>query len=59
MLTNPELESTKFQAFLPKSYSAVVSEDNIEKTNNKVVSLNLVYMGMCEKSRSYLLKIEI
>jgi len=58
LLTICDSESTTVQTFLPKRYSAVVSEDDIENINNKVVSLNLTYMGICEKSRSYLLKIE-
>jgi len=59
LLTIRDSESTTIQTFLPKRYSAVVSDDDIEKINNKVVSLNLMYMGICEKSRSYLLKIEM
>jgi len=59
LLTIRDSESTTDQTFLPKRYSAVVSEDDIEKINNKLVSLNLIYMGICEKSRSYLLKIEM
>ena len=59
LLTIRYSESTTVQTFLPKRYSAVVSEDDIEKIINKLVSLNLIYMGICEKSRSYLLKIEM
>jgi len=59
LLTICDSESTTVQIFLPKRNSAVVSDDDIEKISNKVVSLNLMYMGICEKSRSYLLKIEM
>jgi len=59
LLTIRDSESTIVQTFLPKRYRAVVSEDDIEKINNKLVSLNLIYMGIREKSRSYLLKIEM
>ena len=58
LLTIRDSESTTDQTFLPKRYSAVVSDDDIQKINN-FVSLNLMYMGICEKSRSYLLKIEM
>jgi len=59
LLTIRESESTTVQIFLPKRNSAVVSVDDIEKINNKLVSLNLMYLGLCEKSRSFLLKIEM
>ena len=59
LLTIRNSESTTVQTFLPKRYSAVVSDEDIEKMNNKLVSLNLICMGICEKSRSYMLKIEM
>ena len=59
LLTIRISESTTVHTFLPKRYSAVFSDEDIEKINNKLVSLNLIYMGICEKSRSYLLKIEM
>ena len=59
LLAVRESESTTVQIFLPKGYSAVVLNDDIEKINNKVVSLSLINMGICEKARSYLLKIEM
>jgi len=59
LLTISDSESTTVQIFLPKRYSAAVADDYLEKINNKLVSLNLMYMGICEKSRSYFLKIEM
>ena len=59
LLTIRNSESTTVQTVLAKRYSVVISDDDIEKINNKVVSLNLIYMRICEKSRSYLLKIEM
>jgi len=59
LLTIRDSESTTVKIFLPKRYSAVVSDEDVEKINNKLVSLNLIYMGICEKSRYYLLKIEM
>jgi len=47
------------QIFLPKRYSEVISDDDIDKINKNSFSLNLIYRGTCPKSRSYLLTIEI
>ena len=41
------------QIFLPKRYASVVSDDDISKINSRTKYLNLVYKGMCEKTRSY------
>ena len=46
------------QVFLPKRYSDVMSDEDMESINSKAVSLNLVYRGVCESSKSYLLSIE-
>ena len=50
--------SDTVQVFLPKRYSAVVSDDNMDKINKNAVSLNLVSRGDCGTSDSYLLAIE-
>ena len=44
--------------FLPKRYANVVSDEDMEKINSRSVSLNLVYKGICELTRSYLLAID-
>jgi len=46
------------QTFLPKRYSAVVSDDDIDQINIHKVSLNIIYKRICVKSKSYLLAIE-
>jgi len=51
-------ETSKVQIFLPKRYSAVISDDDMDNINSKAVCLNLVCNGMCETSKSYLLAIE-
>jgi len=51
-------ESNIVQVFLPKRYSDVVSDVDIFDINFKAVSLHLVYKGVCESSKSYLLAIE-
>jgi len=47
------------QIFLPKRYSEVISDDDIDKRNKNSVSLNLIYKCTCPKSRTYFLAIEI
>jgi len=46
------------QVFLSKRYSDVVSDADIDAINSKAVSLHLVYKGVCESSKLYLLAIE-
>jgi len=53
-----ESEESIVQIFLLKRYCAVISDVDMEKINSKTVSLNLVYNGICETSKSYLLVIE-
>jgi len=36
-----------------------MTDDEIEKINTKVVSLNLVYRGVCEETKACLLAIEM
>ena len=51
-------ETNNVQVFLPKRYSDVVSHADIDAINSKAVSLHLMYKGVCESSKSYLLVIE-
>jgi len=46
------------QIFLPQRYSDVMMDANLESINSKAVALNLVYRGVCESSKAYLLAIE-
>jgi hypothetical protein len=46
------------KCFLPKRYSSVITDVDIDSINSKTVSLNLIYKGLCEKSKSYKLAIE-
>jgi len=59
VLTIRDSGSSTIQTYLPKRYSAVVSDDVIEKINIEAVSLNLVFKGICEKFRSHLLLLEV
>ena len=58
MLTLRIAETNIVQVFLPKHYSDVVSDEDIDAINSKAVTLLLVYKGVCESSKSYLLAIE-
>jgi len=54
-----ESEANIVQTFLPKIYCVVISDDDdVEKINTKIVLLNLVFKGLFETSKSYLLRIE-
>lgn len=47
------------QVFLPKRYSAVMTDDVIQKINTNAVFLNLVYRGVCATNNAYLLALEM
>ena len=51
-------ENNIVQVFLPKRYSDVMSNADIDAIHSKAVSLHLMYKGVCESSKSYLLAIE-
>ena len=46
------------QIFLPRRYASVVSDEDIAKINSSSIYLNLLYKGMSEKTKSYLLAID-
>jgi len=50
-------ETSIVQLFLPKRYSEVISDADIDSINSKVVALHLPYEGVCENSKFYLLAI--
>ena len=50
--------AASIQIFLPKRYSEIIPDDDIDKINKNSVSLNLIYKGTCQKTKSYLLAIE-
>jgi hypothetical protein len=43
---------------LPKRYSSVITDEDIESINTQRASLTLIYKGQCEKSKLYILCIE-
>jgi len=51
-------ETNNVKHFLPKRYSDVVSDADIDAIKSKAVPLHLMYKGVRESSKSYLLAIE-
>jgi hypothetical protein len=47
------------QVFLPRRYSDVVTDTDIEQINSNAVFLHLVYRGACSTTKAYLLAIEM
>ena len=58
LLSIRESEASMIHNFLPKRQCAVIPDDNMDIINSNAVFLNLVYGGICETSKSYLLAIE-
>jgi len=46
------------QLFLPQRYSDIITDSDLASINSKAVTLSLVYKGVCDSSKSYLLAIE-
>ena len=46
------------QVFLPQRYSDIVSEADILSINSECTDMNLVYKGVCESSKAFILAIE-
>ena len=47
------------QVFLPRRYSDVVTNTDIEQINSNAVFLHLVYKGVRPTTKAYLLAIEV
>jgi hypothetical protein len=59
VLTIRDAGATPAQIFLPRRYSDVISDTDIEQINSNAVFLRLVYKGVCSKTKAYLLAIEM
>jgi len=53
-----EFGENPVSVFLQKRYSAVFTDDDIDRINSKRTKLNLIYKGTCERSGAYKLEIE-
>ena len=58
LLTLLEGDGHSVNAFLPKRYAAVLTDDDIDKIRSKRVNLGIIYNGTCEKTRAYRLEID-
>ena len=58
LLTILDSPMKSIKVFLPKRYSALMTDDDIEDIKSKRVSLNLIYKETCMKTNSYILAIE-
>jgi len=58
LLSIRDTDEQLVQIFLPRRYASVVSDEDMAKINSRSIYLNLVYKGMCEKNKSYLLAID-
>ena len=51
--------TSSVKVFLHKRYGEIVSDEDIENINSGLVLLYLVYKGMCPKSNSYVLELQL
>ena len=58
LLTILEFGENPVSVFLPKRYTGVFTDDDIDRINSKRTKLHLIYKGTCEKIRAYKLEIE-
>jgi hypothetical protein len=58
LVTLQTSDLTPVQAFLPKRYADVMSDGDILRIQTNVVSLHLVYKGLCETTKAFVLAIE-
>ena len=58
LLSIRDFDEHLVQIFLPKRYASVISDEDIAKINSSSIHLNLVYKGICERNKSYLLAID-
>ena len=59
VLTIPEAGANPAQIFLPRRYSDVITDTDIEHINSNTVFLHLVYRGVCSTTKAYLLAIDM
>jgi hypothetical protein len=57
LMTLADEPDRTMKVFLPKRYSSEISDVDITDINSTKVSLFLIYKGVCEKSKSYILAI--
>ena len=58
LLTVEDSPEQLVKVFLPNRYSVLFTNDDIECINSKCVELHLIYMGICQNTKSHKLEIE-
>ena len=58
LLSIRDTDEQLIQIFFPRRYASVVSDEDIAKINSRSIYLNLVYKGICEKTKSSFLAID-
>ena len=58
VLTLQGPDDSVVQVFLPQRYSDVITDTDMTTINSKAIALNLMYKGVCDSSKSYLLATE-
>ena len=58
LITVLEFGENPVSVFLPKRYTGVFTDDDIERINSKRTKLQMAYKGTCDKTRAYMLEIE-
>ena len=51
-------DGNSVRVFLPKRYTAAITDDDIDLINSKRVALCIIYNGTCEKTKAYKLEID-
>jgi hypothetical protein len=59
VLTVKGEDAAPAQMFLPRRYSDVISDTDIEQINSNAVFLHLVFNDVCPTTKAYLLAIEV
>ena len=57
-LSVKDLTLALMKVFLPKRYAAVITDEDISSINDDQIHCNLIYRGLCEKTKTYVLAIE-
>ena len=57
-LSVKDLTPALLKVFLPKRYAVVITDADISSINDEQIHWNLIYRGLCEKTRTYVLAIE-
>jgi len=57
-LSVKDLTPALMKVFLPIRYAAVITDADISSINDEQIHWNLIYRGLCEKKKTYVLALE-